>query len=99
LASGDLQAARGYFEESLKISRQLAQDDPLSAEKKRDLWVLHWRVANLLESQSNTAAQDHWRKAHDILAAMVQARLHVSPQDLALLEQLRTKVGAKDDTG
>ena len=37
VASGDLKAARGYFEDGLRISRRLAETDPDSAEKQRDL--------------------------------------------------------------
>jgi tetratricopeptide (TPR) repeat protein len=39
VASGDLQAARAYFEDGLQIRRLLAEADPSSAEKQRDLSI------------------------------------------------------------
>ena len=50
-------------------------------------------LADLLEELGDVQAKTHWQKAHDILAGMVQAGLHVSAQDLSFLQHLRTKIG------
>jgi hypothetical protein len=94
VAAGDLKAARGYFEVALRISHLLADADPTSAEKQRDLWILQWRIASLLEREDRASeARTHWQQAHDILQGMVTRGLHVSPEDQRFLEQLRRKVG------
>ncbi|HZZ79845.1 MAG TPA: tetratricopeptide repeat protein [Gemmataceae bacterium] len=90
---GDLAAAQRYFEQGLQIRQELADADPHSAQAKRDLWVSHGKIANVLEEQEKPEADAHWRAARDILAGMVDAGLHVSPQDLGFLERLRKKLG------
>ena len=55
MASGDLQAARCYFDENLTISRQLAQDDPHSTQKKRDIAASTFKIAGLLAQQKQWA--------------------------------------------
>ena len=92
VAQGNLPEAQRLFGDSLRIAQRLAESDPGNAAWQRDVWVSHWRVANVLEKQADAKAQDHWRIAHDILAAMVQAGLFVSAQDLKYLEELRAKI-------
>ncbi len=89
---GNLPAAADAFRSALEVQQRLAASDPANAARQRDLWVSHWEIANLLEKQGAAAAQQHWRAAHDILAGMVQAGLHVSPDDRGFLERMRAKV-------
>jgi Flp pilus assembly protein TadD len=93
VAQGNLPEAQRLFADSLHVIQRLAESDPGNAEWQRDLWVSHWQVADLLEKQGDASAKEHSRKAHDILAAMVQAGLFVSPQDLGVLQRLRAKIG------
>ena len=93
MASGDLKSARRYFEDGLQIRRELADADPHSAQKKRDLWVSHDKTANLMEQGKAPGAQEHWRQAHDIFASMVAAGLFVSQGDMEFLDQLKSKLG------
>ncbi len=86
VAQGNLPEAQRLFADSLRIRQRLAESDPGNAAWQRDLWVLHWKIADLLEKQGDGKANDYWRKAHDVLAAMVQAGMHVPPEDLVVLE-------------
>ena len=93
VASGDLKAARVYFEDGLQIRRQLAEANPDSAEKQRELWVSHYKIADVLEREGHAGAMEHWKAAHDILAGMVARGLHVTEGDLRYLDILRGKLG------
>jgi tetratricopeptide (TPR) repeat protein len=88
-----LAEAKRQFMDSLEIDQNLVETEPRNAGWQRDLWVSHFILATILDKLADPVATDHWRKAHDILAAMVQAGLHVSPADLKVLEQLRAKIG------
>jgi hypothetical protein len=96
VAQGDLAEARRLFADGLGIAQRLAESDPANAGWQRNLWVSHWEVANVLEKQGNAEAKEHWRKAHDILGALVEAGRHVSSQDLGFLKTLRAKIGANE---
>jgi tetratricopeptide (TPR) repeat protein len=91
-AQGNLPEALRLFGESLRIAQRLAESDPANAAWQRDLWVLYWRVANILEQQGSKEALSYWRQAHDTLTAMVENDLFVSPQDMQFLDGLRAKV-------
>jgi hypothetical protein len=84
---------RGTNEQGLAIRVKLAGGDPTSAAKQRDSYVLHWQMASLLEREGDAGARHHRQVAHDILAGMVAKGFHVSPSDLAHLNQLRQKLG------
>jgi tetratricopeptide (TPR) repeat protein len=47
MKAGDLSGAKERFEESLKVSERLAQQNPGSAEAQRDVWVSMWRLAGI----------------------------------------------------
>ena len=93
VAQGNLPEAQRLYAEDLRIAQRLAESDPGNAAWQRDLWVSHFRVADLLQQQADAKASEHWHMAHDILAAMVQADLHVSAKDRGVLEFLRAKIG------
>ena len=46
-AAGDLKAARGYFEDGLRIRRRLADEDATSAQKQRDLSISFERLGDV----------------------------------------------------
>lgn len=92
LAQNNPREAQRLFAECLALRQRLAAADPGNADWQRDLWVAHGRVAQALEQQGNATAADHWRQARDILAGLVQAGCHVTPQDRAALEQMRARV-------
>jgi len=93
VARGDLAEAHHLFAECLVTRQRLAAADPANAQWQRDLWVAHGQLANLLENQGDSTATDHWLRAHDLLAGMIQTGLHVSVQDLDFLDQLRRMLG------
>ena len=61
VASGDLKAARGYFEDGLLIRRRLADADPDSAENQRDLSISFNKLGNVsMESGDLKAARGYF---------------------------------------
>jgi len=94
VASGDLAAARDYFADGLTIAKQLAQADPTNAQMQRDIWVSHWKIANALEKENNPAAVESWRACLGVFQKMIDAGLHVPPQDLKTLDGVRKKLGS-----
>jgi hypothetical protein len=95
-AQGNLPEAQRLFADSLRMVQRLAESDPGDADWQRNLWLSHSRTAQVLDKQRDARAKDHWRKAHDILEAMVHAGLHVSPQDLDFLQHLRGRIGREE---
>ena len=96
MAQGDLAGASRRFTEDLVIAERLAANDPANAVWQRDLWVSFVKLANLCEdSHRAEEAQIWWRKAYETLAGMKQRGLHISPQDEAILKQLRAKAGGE----
>ena len=89
----DLPAAQGFLQQALAISENLADADTTSATMKRTVWVHHAQLAGVLEKRGDATARQHWRAAHDVLAGMVEAGLHVSPKDQGFLGKLREKIG------
>ncbi len=92
-AAGDLAAARSYYEKRLAISQKLADADPYSAEKQRDLGVSHFRLSDVEQQIGNEAAK------HEHLTAGVAAwgKLAAegklpSPTDRASLERRRRQL-------
>ena len=93
VAQGNLPEAQRLFAESLEIAQSLAVSDRGNAAWQRDLYVSYVKMAALLEKQGDQTAVEHWRRAHDIFAEKVQAGMHVSPEDRAVLDRLRRKRG------
>ena len=56
MAAGDLAAARDYYEQGLAISRTLADADPASAQKQRDLSVSFNNLMNISKAAGDLAA-------------------------------------------
>jgi hypothetical protein len=96
VVQGNLPEAQRLFAESIRIAQRLTESDLGNAVWQRELWVSHYRIADLLEKQADAKAIDHWRKAHDILANMIRQSLHVSPQDREFLQQLRAKLDSSE---
>jgi hypothetical protein len=90
---GNLAEAHCLFADFLNTAQRLAQADAGNTERQRNLWVLHWRMADLLERQNDPKAMFHWRKTHNILEGMVKAGQPVSQQDLEFLNRLRARLG------
>jgi len=61
---------------------------------QRDIWVSHWKIANALEKENNPAAVESWRACLGVFQKMIDAGLHVSPQDLQILDGVRKKLGS-----
>jgi hypothetical protein len=97
VVQGNLFEAEQILADSLHIRQRLAGSDPGNAKWQRDLSACHSKIADLLEKQGDAMAPDHWRQAHDILAAIVQAGIDVSTEDRAVLAQLRAKIGVQAD--
>ena len=93
VAAVDLAGAKRYFEQGLTIRSKLAEADDTNAQMQRDLYVSYLRIADIMEKENDPEATDNWRQAHDIMASMVQRGLHVTPQDLSILDWLRKKLG------
>jgi len=89
---GDLTAALVAYRASLEIRQRLAATDPGNAGWQRDLWVSFWRMAAMSEQQSTGDARMWWQNAFDVLSAMKQRALPVSPQDEQFLSQFRAKL-------
>jgi tetratricopeptide (TPR) repeat protein len=96
VAQDDLGGALRHITEANTIAERLATSDPANAARQRDLWVSYVKLADLCEkSQQAAEAQEWWQRAYETLAAMKERGLHVSPQDLGILDWLRTKVGGE----
>jgi hypothetical protein len=86
--------AREFYEKALEVAERLSESAPENADYARDLWVSCWRMASLEEdAQDPIRALGWWRRAHDILQSMVDRGLHVSPEDLGFLQQIKAKIG------
>ena len=81
--AGDLAGAKARFDESLKVSEQLAEQNPGSAEAQRDVWVSMWRLANM-EGGGVT-----WVQVLKRMEAM-KARGVMLPTDEPFLKKART---------
>ena len=91
-ALGGLTAALSAYRASLEIRQRLAATDAGNAGWQRDLWVSFWRMAAMSEQQNAGDARMWWQKAFDVLSAMKQRGLLVSPQDEQFLTQFRAKL-------
>lgn len=91
-AQEDLTAALVAYRASLEIRQRLAATDPGNAGAQRDLWVSFWRLATTTEQQDTDEAGIWWQKACEVLSAMKQRDMFVSPQDEQYLSQLRARL-------
>jgi hypothetical protein len=92
-ARGDLDGALREYRAGLEIRERLAAADRSDAGWQRDLWVSCWKIAGVREKMLAGDAGTWWKRAYDVLAAMVARELHVSPADLQVLDLLRAKLG------
>lgn len=87
-----LRRRRAHCEAMLKITQQLADVAPDSAQWHRDLAVAHWQMAGILLVAGNTGeAMRHLRQCREILRAMQARGMHLDPQAeraLAKLEEM-----------
>lgn len=96
IAQGDLSKALGCYSESKSICERFATSDPTNAEWQRELSFCCRKLADLHEKSGQTsAAKGWWERAYETLADMQQRGLHLSPEDLCFLEQLRATEGLK----
>jgi len=73
LRGGDLKAARNYFEKSLNLIEQLAQQDPGNAQARRDLAVSYNCLGNVsLQGGDLKVAQNYFEKSLNLTEQMAR---------------------------
>lgn len=92
-AQGDLKGALAEYRASLEITERLVAAEPSNAAWQRDLWVACCWIADTLEHSSDPSAAMWWQRAYEILSAMKQASMYVSPADERYYQWLRQKLG------
>ena len=93
-ALGHRVQAREFYEKALEVRERLSESAPENADYARALSVSCVRMASLEEdAQDPIRSLGWWRRAHDILQSMVDRGLHVSPEDLGFLQQIKAKIG------
>ena len=92
MARGDTEGARATYTRSLEIAERLACADPNNTQNQRGLWVGAWKMASLLESLGDAAAQDFWSKAHQTLVALDESG-KLADSDRQFLDRFSRKLG------
>jgi hypothetical protein len=82
------------YGDSLAIAQKLAAGDPGNTEWQRDLWISYRTVTDLAEREHKTReARKYWRQALDVLSAIDNRGLYLSPDERESLKTLRRKTG------
>ena len=72
--------------ETGEVLHQLAEGDPTSAEKQRELSISYENFARVLEKANVPQAMEWWRKCLELSTGMIAAGLHATPGDLRFVD-------------
>ncbi len=98
VAAGDLAAARAYYEQGLAIDRTLADADPASAEKQRNLGVAYCKMFNIEKKLGNGSAARALLESCVAVWGMLEAEGRLpAPDDRLVLEYCRRQLAEWGD--
>ena len=72
---------------------RMAEGDPTSAEKQRDIAVSDSKLATITEKANDPEGTAWWRQCLAVYDRMIAAGWHVTPHDLQFIDWLRRKLG------
>jgi hypothetical protein len=97
---GEIDAARGVFQEAMTIADELIDSQPSSPHARRDLVMLHYKLGFAEQHRLNhDLAFDHYNSAILLLELMIDSEQHVerSQQEMQAIMSERDKIAGEAD--